>query len=136
MARIYLSSTCRDFLQAKDRLNQAVDKLRPGSRQDFIPYGLLARAEMHRLTGDYHHAQSELAEAQRIAERGEMGLHLADVHLEWARLCLAQGDHAQAREHWATAKEMIARMGYHRRDQDVAEIEQQLAGWEKTRQPS
>ena len=55
-----------------------------------------------------------------------MGLHLADYHLESARLRLAQGDEEKAREHLATAKEMIERMGYHRRDKEVSELEQQL----------
>ena len=38
-----------------------------------------------------------------------------------------KGDKEKARESWAKAKEMIERMGYHRRDKDVQEIEAQLA---------
>jgi len=34
----------------------------------------------------------------------------------------------QAREHLKTAKEMIAKMGYHRRDKEVEEIEMSLRG--------
>jgi hypothetical protein len=68
----------------------------------------------------------DLAEAQRIAEHGEMGLRLCDCHLEWARLWLAQGDPAIASEHWATAKAMVERMGYHRRDREVEEIAREL----------
>ena len=93
---------------------------------DYLPRGLLACAELRRVRGDYQRARTDLAEAQRLAERGAMGLHLADCHLEWARLHLAQGDPTRAREHWATAKAMIERMGYHRRDGEVAEIEEQL----------
>jgi hypothetical protein len=98
----------------------------------------------------------------RIATRGEMNLHLADYHLESARLHLAQAGSApdssdanrdpggsdtnrsrtdtnrdprdprsahlsKAREHWAIAKEMIDRMGYHRRDRELAEIAAQVA---------
>lgn len=55
-------------------------------------------------------------------ERGEMGLRLCDCRSERARLCLAQGDPTLAREHWATAKEMVERTGYHRRDREVAGI--------------
>ena len=55
-----------------------------------------------------------------------MGLHQADAHLENARLYLAMGEEAEAREHLATAKEMIGRMGYHRRDGEVAELEGRL----------
>lgn len=57
---------------------------------------------------------------------GGMGLHLSDCHLEAARLCLVTGERAQARAHWAMAQAMIARMGHHRRDKDVAEIGQTL----------
>jgi hypothetical protein len=61
-----------------------------------------------------------------IAERGGMGLHQADAHLGYARLYLAMGDKPEAREHLATATEMIGRMGYHRRDGEVAELEERL----------
>ncbi len=63
-----------------------------------------------------------------IAERGQMGLHQADAHLEYARLYLAMGEEPEAREHLATAKEMIGRMGYHRRDGEVSELEERVGG--------
>jgi len=91
-----------------------------------LPRGLLARAELYRFRGDYGRAERDLAEVLRIATRSGMGLHLADYHLESARLSLAQGNQDKAREHWAKAKEMIERMGYHRRDGELNEIEQQL----------
>jgi hypothetical protein len=56
-----------------------------------------------------------------------MGLHLADCHLESARLQLAEGNKDKARQHWETAKEMIERMGYHRRENEVNELAEQLA---------
>ncbi len=118
-----------NYGQAAEFLQQSVDELRQAGQIQELPRGLLARAEMYRLMGDrlsFERAQTDLAEAQRIAERGSMGLHLADCHLERARLRLAQGDRDNAREHWEKAKAMIERMGYHRRDKDVAEIEEQL----------
>ena len=63
-----------------------------------------------------------------IATRGGMGLHQADAHLEYARLHLATGETKKARESLAKAKEMIDRMGYHRRDKDVKELEDRLRG--------
>ena len=125
LGRLHLLSKGADT-DAAAFLSHAVDGLRRAGQLQYIPLGLLARASLHRLTGEYHLAQRNLAEAHRIAERGAMGLHLADCHLEWARLRLAQGDPTRARAHWATAKAMIERMGYHRRDGEVAEIEQQL----------
>jgi ATP/maltotriose-dependent transcriptional regulator MalT len=93
----------------------------------YLPLGLLARAELRRVTGDYQRARTDLDEAQRLAERSGMRLHLTDCHLERARLCLARGNPTLAREHWATAKAMIEQIGYHRRDRDLEEIAQELA---------
>ncbi len=115
-----------DTTQAAEFLQRAVDGLRQAGTTHHLPRGLLARAELHRFKGEYGRAERDLAEVLRIATRGGMGLHLADYHLESARLHLAQGNHEKAREHWKTAKEMIERMGYHRRDNEVNKIAEQL----------
>ena len=115
-----------DFSKAAEHLDQAVDGLRQAGTQHHIPRGLLARAVLHRVRGDFERARRDLDEAMSITERGGMGLHRADAHLEYARLCLAMGDEPEAREHLATAKESIGRMGYHRRDGEVAELAERL----------
>ena len=115
-----------DFTSSTEHLNHAVDGLRQAGQQDHLPRGLLARAELYRVQGSFEKAQRDLDEAMTIAESGEMGLHQADCHLEYARLSLAMGDQEKAREHLATAREMIGRMGYHRWDKEVKEIEEQL----------
>ena len=107
-------------------LNNAVDGLQHAGRQDVLPLGLLARAELYRVQGAFEKAQHDLDEAMRIAERGGMGLYMADCHLEYARLYLAKDEKEDARNNLDTAKEMIQKMGYHRRDKDVKEIEEQL----------
>jgi tetratricopeptide (TPR) repeat protein len=121
--------------------NRVIDNLRLAGYQDYIPLGLLARAEYYRVTDDLVKAQKDLDEAFTIATRGGMGLHLADCHLEFARLQVAklkglnvqtfQPDNlptelVEARKHLVTAKEMINKMGYHRRDKEVEELEEQL----------
>jgi tetratricopeptide (TPR) repeat protein len=115
-----------DTAEAAEFLQRAVDGLRQAGMMEFIAHGLLARAALHRINGDYGRAERDLAEVLRIATRGGMGLHLADYHLEAARLDLAQGNRDKAREHLATACEMIERMGYHRRDNEVGELAEQL----------
>jgi hypothetical protein len=55
-----------------------------------------------------------------------MGLYQADCYLGYAQLLVAQGEKEKARESWAIAKEMIERMGYHRRNKDMEEIERQI----------
>ena len=115
-----------DFSKAAEHLDLAVDGLRQAGTQHHIPRGLLARAALHRVRGEFERARRDLDEAMLIAERGQMGLHQADGHLEYARLYLAMGDEAETREHLATARERIGRMGYHRRDGEVAELEERL----------
>ncbi|MBI5951347.1 MAG: TIR domain-containing protein [Chloroflexi bacterium] len=124
---------------------RAVDGLRQAADQSRLPLGLLARAEYYRAVGDIVKAQKDLDEAFSIATRGGMGLYLADCHLGYARLNVSklkslkvenlstfkpenvQTDYrAEARKHVAIAKEMIDKMGYHRRDKEVEELEEQL----------
>jgi tetratricopeptide (TPR) repeat protein len=115
-----------DFTQAAEHLNQAVDGLRHAGQQDYIPRGLLARAELYRVQSEFERAQQDIEEAMTIAERGEMGRHQADCHLEYARLYLAMADEDRAREHLVIARDMIEQMGYHRRDREVKELEAML----------
>ena len=112
--------------EAEQRLDQAVQGLREAGQQHQLPRGLLARAELHRFKKDWPAAWRDLDEAREIAERGEMRLHLADYHLEAARLSLAGGKQDQAREHSATAKQMVEEMGYGRRTPEVDDLEKQL----------
>jgi len=114
------------FSQAATHLNRAVDGLRQAGHQWMLPLGLLARAVLHRAQGQFAWAQRDLEEALTIATRGGMRLHEADCHLESARLQLAQGEKAQARESVSKAKRMVEEMGYHRRDGEVAELEELL----------
>ncbi len=115
-----------DVDQAARQLERAIEGLRQAGTQDQLLRGLLARAALHRVTGLLQQAQRDLDEARTIAERGGMRLHLADLHLESARLALIRGNEAEARQHLATAQAMIEEMGYHRRDGEAAELEEAL----------
>jgi tetratricopeptide (TPR) repeat protein len=119
-------SKTSEVSQALTYLNLAVDGLRQAGVQDYIVRGLLARAEYYRVTGDLEKAQKDLDEAFTIASRGGMGLFIADCHLEYARLRKAKNEKQKARDHLKIAKEMIEKMGYHRRDKEVEELEEQL----------
>jgi tetratricopeptide (TPR) repeat protein len=107
-------------------LNRAVDGLRQAGTQHHIPRGLLARAALFRAQDQFDRSQHDLDEALAIATRGGMRLFEADCHLECARLHLARGDEDAARKGLAQAREMIAEMGYHRQDGEVAELEEAL----------
>lgn len=130
LGRAYMLKTqhngSRDFDRPTDHLNQAVEGLRQAGTQHHLPHGLLARAELYRVKGEFNKALHDLDEALVIAERGSMGLYQADCHLEYARLHLAMAEKGKAKESLDTAKKMIEKMGYHLRDKDVKEIEGQL----------
>ena len=106
---------------AQQHLDQAVDGLRAAGTQDYLPRGLLARAELYRQQGDYQEAEKDLQEVFEIAERGEMRLHLCDYHLAIARLLRTRTDQAPDQNqpaithHLQTAKEIIHQTHYHRR---------------------
>ncbi|MBE9571429.1 MAG: TIR domain-containing protein [Proteobacteria bacterium] len=121
-----LKEASQDFTQTAIHMSHAVDGLRQAGTQHHIPRSLLSRSELHIARRDFDKARRDLDEAMTIAERGEMGLHRADCHLGYSRLYLVMGDKRKAREHFAKAKEMIVKMGYHRRDGEVEEIEEQL----------
>ena len=64
----------------------AVAGLRDSGDQDLLPISLLTRAWLRHASGDPAGATADLDEAWRIASRGGMKLHMADIHLYRARL--------------------------------------------------
>ena len=130
LGRAYLLKAQKngDFTQADEHLDQAVNGLRQAGLQEFLIRGLLARASLRRIRRDFDKAQLDVDEAFTIADRGGMGLYLADCHLEYARLYLAMGKKDEAKTNLTTAKDMITRIGYHRRDKEAQELEKQLSG--------
>ena len=115
-----------EFTEAAAHLRQAVDGLRQAGQQDDLPRGLLARAELYRVTEDFPNAQRDLDEAMKIATRSGMRMHEADAHLKYARLHLAMGDKDKARASLAAGKAIVEDTGYHRRDGAVKELGEQL----------
>jgi tetratricopeptide (TPR) repeat protein len=111
-----------DFTRAAAHLDRAVQGLREAGTNDYLPRGLLARAECYRRQQQFSLAWDDLNEALEIAESGSMKLHLVDYHLEAARLCQAEGNKIGADEHFKKAAEMIKETGYHRRDKDIKEV--------------
>jgi hypothetical protein len=93
----------------RPRVATALIRLRQANSLHQLPRALLTAALYHGTLGaDPEEARRVLAEAQQIAERGPMPLHLADVHLHRARLF-------RARPALAEARALIDRHGYGRR---------------------
>jgi hypothetical protein len=114
------------YSQATVHLNDAVDGLRRAGTQDELPRGFFARAALYRVVGNYDMARRDIDDALDIATRGQMRLHQADCHLEYARLHLRMGDKDNARQRLAVARTIIEATGYHRRDREVADLDAQL----------
>ena len=132
------------------RLDEAVDGLRAAGHGEFVPRGLLARAAFRRSVGDWDGATRDLDEVEEIAEPGPMRLFLCDMALERARLAFAKIEafaplngliddsppkperpskaerkslHDEAAKQLAIAAEYIKTCGYHRRDEELAELQ-------------
>jgi tetratricopeptide (TPR) repeat protein len=137
------------------RLDEAVEGLRGAGQAQEIPRGLLARAAFRRAIGDWNGAKSDLDEAKEIAEPGLMRLYWCDCALEGARLVLARLEAfaplnglversppppvlpdpvaeaalgEEARKELDVARKLIAECGYHRRDEELAELDAVMAG--------
>jgi hypothetical protein len=149
------ASASTDARAIPGRLDEAVEGLRASGQNEFVPFGLLSRAVFRRAVGRWDGAARNLDEVAEIAEPGPMKLFLCDCALERARLALAQReafaplnglvepsppppvlpDAAKAarlrEEAWKqldVARKLIAECGYHRRDEELAELDAAVAG--------
>jgi tetratricopeptide (TPR) repeat protein len=144
---------------ARIRLDEAVDGLRAAGAAEFVTRGLLARAAFRRSIGDWKAAARDLDEVEEIAEPGPMKLHLCDMAIERARLAFAQIEafaplngllennnppkpappsadkiarlKKEAAEQLQIAADYISSCGYHKRDEELAELQEVLRGERK-----
>ncbi len=104
---------------AQAHAEQAVAGLRAAGVHDMLARGLLTRAWLAHCLGDDTAARADLAEVERIARRGNMRLHLADLHLTRARLFHDPDALAQARR-------LFEECGYNRRLPELEDAEARL----------
>ncbi len=133
-----------------------------GGQTENFPRGLLARAAFRRSIGDWAGAARDLDEVEEIAEPGPMRLYLCDMALERARLAFAQIEafaplngmlekdnppkpevpsaekiaelKAEAEKQIKIADDYIQTCGYHRRDEELAELKAGVGGEEDVRE--
>jgi hypothetical protein len=137
------------------KLDESVEALRTAGANHYLPRGLLARAAFRRAIGDWDGAKRDLCEAKEIAESGLMRLYWCDCALERARLALARREafaplnalversppppvlpdpdaaaalKEEARNELDVARKLIAECGYHRRDEELAELDTVVSG--------
>ncbi len=117
-------------------LNNAVDGLRRAGSDSLLPCALLARAAHRRQRVAIREGEpltqlrQDLDETEAIAEP-EMALYLTDLALERARLALdipasVRGPEDEAARHVKMAAELIADIGYHRRDGELRDLQTRL----------
>jgi hypothetical protein len=124
-------------------------------RNDYLTRGLIASAAFHRTVGEWDSAARHLDEAKEIAESAEMRLYSCDCALESARLALARREAfaplnglverspprpvlpaataaaaptEEARGELDVARKLIAECGYHRRDEELDELDAVVSG--------
>jgi hypothetical protein len=100
----------------------AVNGIRNAGAMNHLPKGLMTAAVYHFVRGERDLARARLDEAEQIAERGPMPLHLADVHLHRARLFRDEGELAKAAK-------LIRELGYGRRFDELADAEEAAVNW-------
>ena len=135
---------------AHDRLGDAVEALRAAAQSAEVSCGLLARSAFYRSVGDWEGATRDLDEVEEIAEPGPMRLRLCDMALERTRLALARIEafaplnglakdsppkpellseveskslQDEAAKQFAIAANYITTCGYHRRDEELVELQ-------------
>ncbi len=114
--------------EAQRETQHALDGLRAAGAQEFIVRALLTRAWLRAALGDPAGAAADLAEAQQIATRGAMQLHLADCFLSRARLFHDPAALTQARA-------LIEQSGYGRRLPELEDAEGAAVDWPAAPEP-
>jgi hypothetical protein len=140
-------------------IEDGIGLLPEANQVQFVPYGFLARAAFRRSVGDWDGVARDLDEVEEIAESGPMRLYLCDMTLERARLAFAKTEafaplngmlekdnppkpalpsieqiaelKSEAEKQIKIAAEYIEKCGYHRRDEELTELQAVLRGEKK-----
>lgn len=105
---------------AEIEIEKAVGDFRASGNLEFLTHGLLTRAWLRSTFDDFEGAQADLNEAQEIAKRCSMRLHLADIALYRARLFHDPTSLAEARR-------LVEECGYRRRLPEIEDLEKMLS---------
>jgi hypothetical protein len=120
MARVHFARG--ELVAAIAAIEQAVHKVRGSGARRHLVSVLLSRAELRLANHDLPLCGVDLDEALTLSTSCGFRLYAADAHLGLARLALAEHDAAAAAGHLAKARAIITDTGYHRRDQELAEL--------------
>ena len=120
--RAILESDAENLLTADKHITTSCDLLRKAGDSTRLPLGLLSRAWLRMVLGQPDLTRTDLDEAEEIAERGRMQLHLADVHLHRARLFRDKNELKQAHN-------LIEKYRYGRRKPELEDANAAAKSW-------
>jgi tetratricopeptide (TPR) repeat protein len=112
--------------EAVQNLDLGIAVLRRAGTTQHLPLGLLTRTRFHRLAGRLDAARGALERVTSLCKRSGMAIHLCDCWLELGRIHLDSGDADPARGACQNAASIIMERAYHRRDFELAELEDLL----------
>ncbi|HEU4556838.1 MAG TPA: hypothetical protein VFS20_03275, partial [Longimicrobium sp.] len=116
---------------ASRRINAAVTSLRRAGLVTHLVRGFLSRAQLCVVSNDFRSGEQDLNEAWQISERGPMRLHMADIHLNRARLFHAVKPYPWESPHkdLISARKHIEQCGYWRRRDELEDTEAAAREW-------
>lgn len=126
LVRALKGGSADDLESAANHLRHALADQRKAGAEELYVVGLLAHATLCRVRRELDGVAKDLQEAKEVALRGRMERHYADCMLRLARYHHDFDEHDQARKCLDEARQSIQKLGYHRRDADVAALEMQL----------
>ncbi len=126
LLRLTLKEGTGRFALAEKHLIQAVDLVQRAGQFPHEPYSLMAQADFYRETGRWEDAREKLEQVRLMATHAQMLVHLADCHLGFAKLYSKTGEKTKGKASLNEARMLITRMGYGRRERDIAALERLL----------
>jgi hypothetical protein len=100
---------------ARSRMDDACSRLQQIGHSEMILRGLLASAELHRLSGELDLAKAVVTELLESAGDGQMKLLEADAQIQLAHVEATAGHMDTARVHLDISRGMVQAFGYNRR---------------------
>jgi tetratricopeptide (TPR) repeat protein len=111
---------------ATEDMDAALLQISKSSMVDWLPLGLLARAELYLRLGRSKDARSDVLEALQLAERDDMQIHIADARILLARLLLDASDPEGASESLRATRQIVDSTGYKRCEPALAVLESRV----------
>ncbi|MBF0422586.1 MAG: ATP-binding protein [Magnetococcales bacterium] len=122
-----MSVSGRNFPSSSDHaekyFNVAVNNLRKSRNLEYLPFGLLARAEFSREMNKLTEATDDVEDVIQIASYGNMRLHLVGATMEKTKISMKNGNLNQARMYFNKCKEMADETKPHRRESEIDDLE-------------